>query len=227
MKWTCTDCVVTPQNSSPTSQELDGDNDTEIDVERQSDEDEKITNSEIEDSSLPSSSSSSNTDTKIKDEPSDDLPLRVTQLQELNNSYMDEGRAAAVAVSTSTSSDVELVEVTQEEITVSSDDEQPQVIALKRPRDEPSPRQRISPSKKIRRTLALMKNQSKITSFFSVRAPPMATTMNCDLKKLNNEAMVTGVSRLDATDQIKSALARSGEHRLSKHILILILFDYF
>lgn len=71
----------------------------------------------------------------------------------------------------STLSDVEIIEHIVEPVLISSDDENyPLPQAKKRPL-EVSPKNHRAPSKKIRRTLATMKNQSKITTYFTIKTP--------------------------------------------------------
>lgn len=72
-------------------------------------------------------------------------------------------------------SDVEIIEHIVEPVLISSDDDEncplPPVQLGKKRALEVSPKSHRSPSKKIRRALATMKNQSKITAYFTIKTP--------------------------------------------------------
>lgn len=99
----------------------------------------------------------------------------VTTLVDENKSMeSNESIVPNVSAMGSSLSDVEIIEHIVEPVLISSDEENsplPQVQLGRKRTLEVSPKNHRSPSKKIRRTLATMKNQSKITAYFTIKTP--------------------------------------------------------
>lgn len=100
-----------------------------------------------------------------------DISSTATPVEENKSIEINKMSVENVSAMGSMLSDVEIIEHIVEPVLISSDDENsPLPQAKKRPL-EVSPKNHRAPSKKIRRTLATMKNQSKITTYFTIKTP--------------------------------------------------------
>lgn len=105
------------------------------------------------------------------------IDMSGTKLLKENKSIENTECLQNVSAMGSMLSDVEIIEHIVEPVIISSDDENsplPPTHMGKKRALEVSPKNHRSPSKKIRRTLATMKNQSKITAYFTITTPKAA-----------------------------------------------------